>query len=65
MSKPWIKLQVTKAMLDKWRLSNAKIGMNVSNFFTLSNYIGTDPETQTAFGYPNTRMYSLALEIGL
>jgi TonB-dependent starch-binding outer membrane protein SusC len=57
--------RLPKTMLDKWRLSNAKLGMNVSNFFTLSNYIGTDPETQTAFGYPNTRMYSLALEIGL
>jgi len=57
--------RLPKTMLDKWKLSNAKLGMNVSNFFTLSNYIGTDPETQTAFGYPNTRMYSLALEIGL
>jgi hypothetical protein len=57
--------RLPKTMMDKWRLSNAKIGMNVSNFFTLSNYIGTDPETQTAFGYPNTRMYTLSFEIGL
>jgi hypothetical protein len=46
-------------------MSNTKIGMNVSNLFTLSNYIGTDPEAQTAFGYPNTRMYTLSLELGL
>jgi TonB-linked SusC/RagA family outer membrane protein len=57
--------RLPKTMVDKWRLSNAKIGMNVSNFFTLSNYLGTDPETQTAFGYPNTRMYTMSLEIGL
>ena len=57
--------RLPKAMLDKWKMSNAKIGMNISNFFTLSNYIGTDPETQSAFGYPNTRMYTMSLEIGL
>jgi len=57
--------RIPKRMLDKWKLSNAKLGVSATNMFTLSNYIGTDPETQTAFGYPNTRMYTLALEIGL
>jgi TonB-linked SusC/RagA family outer membrane protein len=60
-----VSYRLPRTVLDKWRLSNAKIGVNVSNFFTLSNYIGTDPESQTAFGYPNTRMYTMALELGL
>lgn len=53
-----------KAM-EKYGLSNAKIGLSATNIFTLSTYSGIDPETQTAFGYPNTRMYSVSLELGL
>jgi hypothetical protein len=57
--------RIPRLILDKWGISNAMIGLTVSNLFTLSNYIGTDPETQTAFGYPNTRMYTLNFQIGL
>jgi hypothetical protein len=57
--------RLPKPLMDQCNLSNGKIGLSVTNVFTLSNYSGTDPETQTAFGYPNTRMYSISLEVGL
>jgi outer membrane receptor protein involved in Fe transport len=57
--------RVPRAMQERLGLSNAKIGVSVTNVFTVSKFIGTDPETQTAFGYPNTRMYTLNFEIGL
>lgn len=34
------------------------------NLFMLTPYRGTDPETQTPFGYPNTPSYTLSLTVG-
>jgi hypothetical protein len=57
--------RLPKKMLDKMGFSNAKFGFAATNVFTLSSYSGVDPETQTAFGYPNSRMYTLSIEFGL
>src|SRR5690606_3902428 len=57
--------RLPREIMSRYNLSNAQIGVAATNLFTLSSYSGTDPETQTAFGYPNSRMYSLSLEIGL
>ena len=42
-----------------------KVTLVAGNLFTITPYNGTDPETQTPFGYPNTRNYTLTLNIGL
>lgn len=52
-------------LLGNYGLNNTRIGFAATNVFNVSTYSGIDPETQTAFGYPNTRMYSISLEIGL
>jgi TonB-linked SusC/RagA family outer membrane protein len=52
-------------MMGNSGISNLKLGVGVTNAFTATSYQGTDPETQTAFGYPNTRMFSFTLEVGL
>ena len=57
--------RLPKLLMGSSGLNNTRIGLAVTNLFTVSTYSGIDPETQTAFGYPNTRMYSLSLEIGL
>jgi len=54
-----------QTMLGHSGITNLKLGAGVTNVFTLTNYEGTDPETQQAFGYPNTRMYSFTLEVGI
>ncbi len=51
--------------LKKMSLSTLKLTLVAGNLFTITPYNGTDPETQTPFGYPNTRSYTLTLNIGL
>ena len=55
----------TRKMLQKISLSTLKVTLVAGNLFTITPYNGTDPETQTPFGYPNTRNYTLTLNIGL
>lgn len=57
--------RLPKILIGNFGLNNTRIGLAATNLFTLSTYSGIDPETQTAFGYPNTKMYSVSLEIGL
>ena len=54
-----------RKMLQKISLSTLKVTLVAGNLFTITPYNGTDPETQTPFGYPNTRNYTLTLNIGL
>lgn len=35
-----------------------------NNLFTLTNYSGTDPETQTTFGYPTTPSLTFSINVG-
>ncbi|MDE7073860.1 MAG: hypothetical protein K2O69_02230 [Odoribacter sp.] len=51
--------------LKKLSLSTLKATLVAGNLFTITPYHGTDPETQTPFGYPNTRSYTLTFSIGL
>ncbi len=60
-----ISYRLPRTLLGNFALTNARIGVAATNLFTVTYYSGIDPETQTAFGYPNTRMYSVSLEIGL
>jgi len=51
-------------LLRKTALKTLKATLVANNLFILSKYSGTDPETQTPFGYPNTRAYTLSLSLG-
>jgi TonB-linked SusC/RagA family outer membrane protein len=51
-------------MLKKTFIKNLKASVVASNLFTLTKYSGTDPETQNAFGYPNTTNITFSLNIG-
>ena len=51
-------------MLKNTFLQSLKATFVASNVFTLTKYNGTDPETQTAFGYPITRNYTISLNVG-
>jgi hypothetical protein len=46
-------------------IKTLRASLIAENVFTLSKYSGTDAETQTPFGYPNTRTYTLSLTLGL
>lgn len=50
--------------LKKTNLNTLRVSLMANNLFTVTNYRGTDPETQTPFGYPNTKIYTLSLSIG-
>lgn len=54
-----------RAWMQKLSLSTLKATLVAGNLFTITPYRGTDPETQTPFGYPNTRSYTLTFSIGL
>lgn len=48
----------------KSRISTLKATLVAGNLFTITPYNGSDPETQTPFGYPNTRSYTFTLNVG-
>lgn len=52
------------AMLGKSIVKTLKASVIANNLFTLSTYSGTDPETQTTFGYPTTTSLTFSLNIG-
>ncbi|HEY8387618.1 MAG TPA: hypothetical protein VIK74_03390, partial [Parasegetibacter sp.] len=51
-------------LLKKTAMKTLRATLVAGNLFMLTNYSGTDPETQTPFGYPNTRSYTLSLTVG-
>jgi TonB-linked SusC/RagA family outer membrane protein len=53
-----------KQLLDAINLQELRIAFMANNLFTVTNYMGTDPETRTPFGYPITRQYTLSFSIG-
>ncbi|SMC66426.1 SusC/RagA family TonB-linked outer membrane protein [Pedobacter nyackensis] len=61
MSFSW---RAPKSLLKQTTLKTLKATLVANNLFMVSNYSGTDPETQTAFGYPNTKAYTLSLTVG-
>ncbi|MFD2887025.1 SusC/RagA family TonB-linked outer membrane protein [Chitinophaga cymbidii] len=53
-----------RQMFARTAMKTLKATIVANNLFVLSPYSGTDAETQTAFGYPNTRMYTFSLTVG-
>lgn len=53
-----------RRLLGRTALKTLKATLVANNLFIISNYSGTDPETQTPFGYPNVRTYTLSLTVG-
>lgn len=52
------------SLLSKGPVKTLRASLIANNLFTLSNYSGTDPETQTTFGYPTTRSLTVLFNIG-
>lgn len=52
------------ALLRKTAVKSLKASVIANNLFILSPYSGTDPETQTTFGYPTTKSITFSLNIG-
>ncbi len=51
-------------LLARSSMKSLKATIVASNLLALSPYSGTDAETQTPFGYPNTRSYTASLTVG-
>lgn len=51
-------------LLGKSIVKALKASLIANNLITLTNYSGTDPETQTTFGYPTTPSLTFSLNIG-
>lgn len=52
------------SMLGKSLIKTLKASVIANHLFTLSTYSGSDPETQTTFGYPTTKSIIFSLNIG-
>jgi outer membrane receptor protein involved in Fe transport len=61
MSLSW---RAPSKLLSHTALKTLKGTLVANNLFIISKYSGTDPETQTPFGYPNARTYTLSLTVG-
>ena len=58
---------VPKKWLDRWRLSNARLYVNMQNLFTISGYSGFDPEvgaTQAAYTFSGQDMLLYGVDTG-
>jgi hypothetical protein len=56
--------RASRQLLSKTAMKTLKATIIASNVLALSPYSGTDAETKTPFGYPNTRSYTLSLTVG-
>lgn len=52
------------SLLNQSLVKTLKFSLIANNLFTLTSYSGTDPETQTTFGYPTTKSFIFSLNIG-
>lgn len=52
-----------RTLKNAW-MHTLRLSLMANNLFTLTNYRGTDPETQTPFGYPNAKSYTLSMTLG-
>ncbi|MEO7316192.1 MAG: hypothetical protein ABIW47_13470, partial [Ginsengibacter sp.] len=59
-----ISWRAQSSLLAKGPVKTLKASLIANNLFTLSNYSGTDPETQTTFGYPTTKSITVLINIG-
>lgn len=51
-------------LLSKIGFSNARLSFTAKDLFTLSRYRGIDPALMGSLGYPNSRQYTVSLNIG-
>lgn len=51
-------------LLKKINFSTARLSFTAKDLFTMSNYRGIDPLLMGEFGYPNSRKYTITLNIG-
>ena len=57
-------LKVEGLMLNKIGFSNARLSFTVKDLFTLTKYKGIDPALMGSLGYPNSRQYTISLNLG-
>lgn len=50
--------------LEKIGFSTARLSFTAKDLFTISSYKGIDPALMGEFGYPNSRKYTITLNIG-
>ena len=43
--------------------SRARLYVDAQNLFVITNYSGSDPETEGFTAYPNQRTYSIGIEL--
>lgn len=55
---------IDSRLLSKIGFSNARLSFTAKDLFTLSSYKGIDPALMGSFGYPNSRKYTISLNIG-
>lgn len=59
-----ISWRAPRHLLSNTVFQTVRASLVANNLFTISGYSGTDPETQTPFGYPNVRTYAISLTVG-
>lgn len=51
-------------LLSKIGFSSARLSFTAKDLFTVTGYKGIDPALMGAFGYPNSRKYTITLNVG-
>ncbi|SEW26104.1 TonB-linked outer membrane protein, SusC/RagA family [Chitinophaga sp. YR573] len=52
-------------LLSSAKISNARIYLQGQNVFTVTNFIGTDPETKSLLRLPPLRVFTIGLQVGI
>jgi TonB-linked SusC/RagA family outer membrane protein len=59
-----ISYTLTDAMLKRLHIANASLFIHAQNVFTITKYIGSDPENQAMFILPPLRSYTVGINLG-
>ncbi|HEY9258776.1 SusC/RagA family TonB-linked outer membrane protein, partial [Chitinophaga sp.] len=60
----YLAYNIPSALMSKLRLSSCRIYLQGQNLFTITNYLGYDPETQGIF-QPPLKMYTAGIQLSL
>lgn len=60
-----INYTIPEALTKQLHLATVRLYMQGQNIFTITNYEGSDPETQNVFALPPLRIFTAGLQIGL
>ena len=55
---------VDSKLLSKIGFSSARLSFTAKDLFTITGYKGVDPALMGSFGYPNSRKYTITLNVG-